>query len=299
MSARVLVNRLWRLLFGEGLVRTAADLGTQGTPPTHPELLDWLAVELVDSGWNVKHVMKLMVMSRTYQQTFAGHRRTGPCRSGELLARPARPLPPGRGICPRQRPGDQRPLVAADGRTAGQALSAGRILELSQFSGAGVAERSRREPVSTRAVHFLVADVPPTEFAGLRRLHAARRASPERPRSNTPLQALVLLNDPTYVEAAKMFAARIVRDGGRTEAERLRYAYHRALQRNPTAAEAVLLEGLYRRHFAEYQADPKAAAALLTVGDAKPPAGMNPAELAAWTSVARVVLNLHETITRD
>ena len=96
----------------------------------------------------------------------------------------------------------------------------------------------------------------------------------DRPRSNTPLQALALLNDPTYVEASKVFAARIVREGGRTEAERLRYAYRRAIQREPTAAEADLLTRLYRRHLAQYQADRAAAAALLKVGDAKPPEGV-------------------------
>jgi hypothetical protein len=121
----------------------------------------------------------------------------------------------------------------------------------------------------------------------------------DRPRSNTPLQALALLNDPTYVEASKVFAARIVREGGSKEPERLRYAYRHALQRDPTTAESDLLLELYRRHLAQYQSDTKAALALLNVGDAKPPADANPAELAAWTSVARVVLNLHETITRD
>ena len=107
------------------------------------------------------------------------------------------------------------------------------------------------------------------------------------------------MNDPTYVEASKVFAARIVREGGRNESERLRYAYRRAVQRDPTTAESDLLLELYRRHLAQYQADGKAAAALLNVGDARPPADANPAELAAWTSVARVMLNLHETITRD
>ena len=96
-----------------------------------------------------------------------------------------------------------------------------------------------------------------------------------------------------------MFAGRIVREGGGTEAQRLRYAYRCAIQREPTSAEAELLTKLYQQHLAQYQADRAAADALLKVGDAKPPEGVQPAELAAWTSVARVVLNLHETITRD
>jgi hypothetical protein len=121
----------------------------------------------------------------------------------------------------------------------------------------------------------------------------------DRPRSNTPLQSLALLNDPSYVEASRAFAARMVREGGPSERDRLRYAYRRALQREPTVAEADLLAGLYRRHLEQYKSDAKAAAAILAVGDARPPQGVDPAELAAWTSVARVVLNLHETITRD
>ena len=121
----------------------------------------------------------------------------------------------------------------------------------------------------------------------------------ERPRSNTPLQALVLLNDPSYVEAARVFAARIVREGGRTEAERLRYAYRRALQRGRRPTEAELLHRLYRSHLSQYQADRSGGGRAVESRRCQPPPGVEPAELAAWTSVARVILNLHETITRD
>jgi hypothetical protein len=298
LVARVMVNRLWRMLFGEGLVRTCGDLGTQGALPSHPELLDWLAVELIDSGWNVKHVMKLMVMSRAYQQT---------SRSTPELDRvdPA------------------NTWLARQGRFRLDAETVrDNALEISGL----LSSRMGGPPVKPYqpAGYWSFLNFPVREWQNDHGENQYRRglytfwqrtylhpsllafdactreeSAVDRPRSNTPLQALALLNDPTYIEASKVFAARIVRDGGSKEAERLRYAYRRALQRDPTSAESDLLLDLYRRHLAQYQADAKAAAALLNVGDARPPEGVNTSELAAWTSVARVVLNLHETITRD
>ena len=298
LVARVLVNRLWRLLFGEGLVRTCGDLGTQGALPTHPELLDWLAVELIDSGWNVKHVMKLMVMSRTYQQT---------SRSTPELDR----LDP------------TNVWLARQGRFR---LDAETVRDNALAISGLLSPRLGGPPVKPYqpAGYWSYLNFPVREWQNDHGENQYRRglytfwqrtflqpsllafdactreeSAVDRPRSNTPLQALALLNDPTYVEASKVFAARIVRDGGHSDTERLRYAYRRALQRDPTTGESDLLLELYRRHLAQYQADTKAALALLNVGDARPPADANPAELAAWTSVARVVLNLHETITRD
>ncbi len=298
LVARVLVNRLWMLLFGQGLVRTGGDMGTQGALPSHPELLDWLAVELMDSGWNVKHMVRLMVMSRTYQQTSRSNAeldRRDPTNT--WLARQGR--------------------FRFDAETVrDNALAVSGLLSL-RMGGPTV------KPYQP-AGYWSYLNFPQREWQSdhgenqYRRglytfwqrtfLHPSLLAfdastreecTVERPRSNTPLQALVLLNDPSYVEASRVFAARIVREGGRTEAERLRYAYRRALQRGPTSDEAELLHRLYRGHLSQYQADRAAAAALLKVGDAAPPPGVEPAELAAWTSVARVILNLHETITRD
>jgi hypothetical protein len=117
--------------------------------------------------------------------------------------------------------------------------------------------------------------------------------------SNTPQQALVLLNDPTYVEAARALAGRILTEGGGDVNRRLQFAYQQALLREPTADEQQLLTELYRKHREQFQAEPSSAQQLQTVGDLKPAGGQDVAELAAWTSVARVLLNLHETITRD
>jgi hypothetical protein len=121
----------------------------------------------------------------------------------------------------------------------------------------------------------------------------------ERPRSNTPLQSLVLLNDPAFVEAARIFAERILSEGGSSVDERIEYAYRQALQRRPRAAETSLLTTLYQKHLAEYQQDREAAIALTKIGQDAVSDNRDAAELAAWTSVARTILNLHETITRN
>jgi ubiquinone/menaquinone biosynthesis C-methylase UbiE len=298
LVARVLVNRLWKILFGQGLARTCDDLGTQGALPTHPELLDWLAVELIESGWNVKHVMRLMVTSRTYQQSSRGNpdlERLDPANA--WLARQ------GRFRLDAEMVRDNALFISGllSPRIGGPSVKpyqpAGYWDFLNfpkrQWQDDHGENQYRRGLYTFWQRTFL--------HPSLLAFDASTReeCTVDRPRSNTPLQALALLNDPTYVEASKVFAARIMREGGSLEATRLRYAYRRAIQRDPTTEEANLLLQLYRQHLAQYQAAPAAAAALLKVGDAKPPQGMQPAELAAWTSVARVVLNLHETITRD
>jgi hypothetical protein len=298
LTARVLVNRLWKLLFGQGIVRTLDDFGTRGTMPTHPELLDWLAVELMDSGWNVKHVMKLMAMSRTYQQTSVPSRELAERDpTNQWLARQGR-----------------FHLDAEMVRDNALAISGLLVLKL------GGPTVKPYQP----AGYWSFLNFPVREWTNdhgdnqYRRglytfwqrtfLHPSLLAfdastreecTVERTRSNTPLQALVLLDDPTYVEASRVFAARIVREGGRTEAERIAFAFRQVLQRPPAPHEVELLQKLYQQHLNQYQADEAAARALLAVGDAKPPEGIAPAELAAWTSVARVMVNLHETMTRD
>ncbi len=298
LVARVLVNRLWKILFGQGLARTCDDMGTQGAFPSHPELLDWLAVELIDSGWNVKHVIKLMVMSRTYQQTSRGNPdldRRDPTNT--WLARQ------GRFRLDAEMVRDNALAVSGllslrmGGPTVKPYQPAGYWDFLNfpkrQWQDDHGENQYRRGLYTFWQRTFL--------HPSLLAFDASTReeCTVDRPRSNTPLQALALLNDPTYVEASKKFAERIVREGGRSDGERLRYAYRLAIQREPTSVESALLMQLCHRHRAQYDADQGAAAALLKVGDAQPPAGIQPAELAAWTSVARVILNLHETITRD
>ncbi|MCY2996388.1 MAG: DUF1553 domain-containing protein [Planctomycetota bacterium] len=298
LVARVFVNRLWKLCFGQGLVKSVEDFGTQGEWPSHPELLDWLAVEFRDSGWNVKHLHKLLVMSHTYQQT-------------SKTAAKLRDVDPGNRLLARQ--GRFR-LDAEFVRDNALAVSG---LLSRTVGGPSV------KPYQPRG-YWANLNFPTREWENDRGENQYRRGAytywcrtfpqpslvafdapsreecvVDRTRSNTPLQALVLLNDPTYVEAARVLAGRMLREGGASERERLTFAFRQALNRSPQDEEVQLLTELVHKHRQETTHDRAAAEGLLKTGDAPVPDGIDHAELAAWTSVARAILNLHETITRN
>jgi hypothetical protein len=298
LAARVFVNRLWKLAFGRGLVRTLDDFGSQGELPTHPALLDWLAVEFQESGWNVKHVFKLMLMSQAYRQSSVP--------SDEALAKD-----PTNDLFSRQ---SRFRLDAEFVRDNTLAISG---LLVPQIGGPSV------KPYQP-AGYWQYLNFPKREWendkgdAQYRRglytywqrtfLHPSLAAfdapsreecTVERARSNTPQQALVLLNDPTYVEAARALAGRILAAGGKTTSQRLEFAFRTVLVRSPRPEEAQVLTALLDKHRGEYAADRAAAEKLLKVGDLVSPADLDTAELAAWTSVSRVLLNLHETMTRN
>jgi hypothetical protein len=298
LVARVFVNRLWKLFFGQGIVTTLDDFGSQGAPPTHPELLDWLAVEFRESGWDVKHLVKLMVTSATYRQS---------SHTPEAL---------------RQRDPYNR-LLARQGRwrldaelVRDNALAVSGLL-VERLGGPSV---KPYQPAGYWAyLNFPVRDYYPDKgpnqyrrglYTYVQRTFphpsliafdgsSREECTVERPRSNTPLQALVLLNDPTYVESARALAERTLRKGGKDDQARLHYAYRRVLSRKARPAEVKLLLRLLARHLEQYRADRKAADELLSVGFSPVGKDVDRPALAAWTSVARVLLNLHETITRD
>jgi len=298
LVARVLVNRLWLLMFGQGLVKTAEDFGSQGAAPTHQELLDWLAVELVDSGWDVKHLLKLIAMSATYRQS-------------SLASEELRQLDPDNRWLARQSRFRLDAELVRDNALAVSGLLSSKIggpsVKPYQPAGYwGYLNFPKREWTNDQGesqyrrglyTFWQRTFLQPS----LKAFDAPTReeCTVVRTRSNTPLQSLVLLNDPTYVEAARVLAARIVKEGGAKPAERIDWAYRQALSRPPTAAETKLLTALYQKHHDEYVADAAAARQVLKVGYAPPPSDIDAAELAAWTSVARVILNLHETITRS
>lgn len=297
LTARVFVNRLWKLLFGQGIVKTLDDFGIQGAQPTHPELLDWLAVEFMESGWNVKQLVKLMVMSRTYQQS---------SQSTQQL----RERDPGNQWLARQSPFRLDAEFVRDNALAISGLLSRKIggPSVKPYQPAGYWrylnfpvrewQNDHGENLYRRGLytHWQRTFLQPSLLA----FDAPSReeCTVERPRSNTPLQALVLLNDPTYVEAARVFALRVAEQGG-APSERLTYAFRQALQRVPTDQEKAILVALWQKHRDEYAKDPANAEALLKVGDWPLPANVDKVELAAWTSVCRVILNLHETITRQ
>ncbi len=297
LTARVFVNRLWKLTFGRGIVRTLDDFGTQAEWPTHPELLDWLAVEFRESGWNIKHVLKLMVMSQAYRQTSIV--------SPQLQEADARNQ-----WFARQNRFRLDAEMVRDNALAASGLLVEKIggpsvkpyqpagywqylnfprREWQNDKGDGLYRRGlytfwQRTFLQPSLAAF---DAPSREECVV-----------ERARSNTPQQALALLNDPTYVEAARALAANLLKAHNQ-DSERLKFLFSSTLQRAPRPAELELLLPLLEKHREQYAQDPAAADKLLKVGNERSPADLPPAELAAWTSVCRVVLNLHETITRN
>jgi mono/diheme cytochrome c family protein len=298
LTARVFVNRLWHLTFGQGLVKTLEDFGSQGAWPTHPELFDWLAIDFRTHGWDVKRALKQIVLSSAYRQASKG--------SPELLARD-----PYNQLLARQA---RFRLDAELVRDNALAISGLLVLR------AGGPSVKPYQP----AGYWAYLNFPTREWANdvgedqYRRglytywqrtfLHPSLLAfdaptreecTVERARSNTPQQALVLLNDPTYVEAARVFAARVLRKGGADAAARIDYAFREALQRPARPEEVKVLTALVEKHRQSYAQDPAAAQALLKVGQSPVPADIPAPELAAWTSVTRAILNLHEMITRN
>jgi hypothetical protein len=297
LTARVWVNREWRQFFGTGLSKVLDDLGSQGEWPTHPELLDWLASEFMQSGWDMKHMVRLIVTSRAYRQSSLGTPALDERDpDNRLLARQSR--------------------FRVDAETVRDtALSVSGLL-VEEFGGPSARpyqpdgylatlnfpkreySASHGDDLYRRGVYtfwqrsflhpsLLTFDAPTREECTI-----------NRTTSNTPLQALVLLNDPTYVEAARAFAAKILRGAGPWPA-RLNLAFERALDRQPTAEERRILDSLYRDSLAQFRRAPAEAEALIHTGESPVPADVKPADLAAMTTVARAILNLHELITRN
>jgi mono/diheme cytochrome c family protein len=303
LTARVTVNRLWQTYFGTGIVKTAEDFGSQGEWPTHPELLDWLATEFVRSGWDVKAVQRLLVTSATYRQSS----RVTPALAARdpenrLLARQSRLRLPAEFIR------DQALTVSGllDGEVGGASVypyqPKGIWEELmsredgNNFTAQVYVQGKGKELYRRGMYTFWKRTAPPPS---LTTLDAPGRevCTVRRPRTNTPLQALVLMNDPTYVEAARKLAERLMAEADSPE-ERVALAFRLATARRPTAAETAVLRKVFEGQLAEYRRDPRAALTLLSVGESKRDERLDPAELAAWAMVASAILNLDETVTR-
>jgi hypothetical protein len=301
LTARVAVNRLWQHCFGTGLVKTAEDFGSQGEPPSHPELLDWLAVQFREDGWDVKMLMKRIVMSATYRQSS----RLTPDR---LAKDPAnRLLSHG----PRFRLDAEmlRDQALAVGgllveKVGGPSVKPPQPAGLWEAVGYTASNTARftpdhgREKVHRRSLYtFWKRTSPPPQMnafdAPSREMCTVRRE-----RTNTPLQALLLLNETQFVEAARALAERTMKEGGTKPEERLTYLFRLATARKPDAKELPELLAAYRDHLATYTRDVKGAKELIAVGETKPDEQLNPSELAAWTMIANLVLNLDEVINK-
>lgn len=296
LTARVTVNRLWESVFGIGLVRTSEEFGSQGDPPSHPELLDWLAVELVESGWDLQHLLRLMVTSATYRQS---SRVTPELAASDpdnrLLARGPRfrlsaemirdqALAAGGLLSPKRYGPPVKPLQPRLGLSA--AFGSGTDWETSmgedRYRRAIYTTWRRSNPYPSMATF----DAPNREVCLVR-----------RERSNTPLQALVTLNDPVYIEAAQALAARMMTAGGTPE-DRATLGFRICLTRKPSDAERAGLVSLYERSLSRFRNEPSRAASMAAVNPADIPAGMDTAALAAWTVVGNVLLNLDEVLMK-
>ncbi|MBS0211227.1 MAG: DUF1553 domain-containing protein [Planctomycetes bacterium] len=303
LTARVIVNRYWQLVFGDGLVRTPNDFGLQGEAPTHPQLLDWLAVRFIESGWDVKALVRSLVTSATYRQSS----RLTPALTARdpenrLLARASRYRLPAE-LVRDQALSIGGLLVEKVGGPSVKPYQPGGLWEAVSYNGDQSYVVDDGDGLHRRSLYsFWKRQAPPPAmllFDGpTREVCTLRRA-----RTNTPLQALVLLNDVTYVEAARGLATQILRHAPSDTAEAVRFGFRRATGRVPTKAEAERLEKYYHEQLAEYRAKPAAASALLAEGDAPVEASLavsqqNQAQLAAWTMTASVLLNLDETITQ-
>ncbi len=297
LTGRIFVNRLWMLYFGSGIVKTADDFGALGAWPTHPELLDWLALDFQASGGDIKRAIKQIVMSAAYRQSSKGTpelRQRDPYN--QLIARQGRFRIEAEFV--------RDNALAISGllvtKVGGPSVKPYQPAGYWRYMNFPVREwaNDRGESQYRRGLytHWQRTFLQPSLLA----FDASTReeCTVERPRSNTPQQALVLLNDPTYVEASRVFAEKIIQASGKTP-DRIHAAFRLALQRPASADEMQVVDALYQKHRKHYEANPKDAAALLSVGYAQAAKDIRPEKLAAWTSVARTILNLHETITRN
>ncbi len=297
LLARVTVNRFWQMIFGIGLVKTVDDFGSQGEAPIQQELLDWLAVDFVDHGWDVKRLIKQIVMSDTYRQSS----RLTPA----LLARD----PDNRLLAraPRYRLAPEMirdNALAVSGllveKTGGPSVKPYQPAGLWQeLAGGGGYPQDHGDALYRRSLYTFwkrtIAPPSMVNFDSPSRESCTVRES----RTNTPLQALNLMNDVTFLEAARKLAERMIREGGSTVDARLGFAFRLVLSRNPSPKELTLLRAAYARDAERYRSAPADADKLLEQGEAPMPRKFPRPELAAWTEVASILLNLDETITRQ
>jgi len=298
LTARVFANRFWYLLFGVGIARAQDDFGTQAEPPVHPELLDNLAVEFVENGWSVKHMMKLIVMSRTYRQSSqASERLLQLDPYNRLAARQSRYRLPAEFVRDNALAISGLLVLDSGGESVKPYQPVGYYRHLNFPTRKYEHHADQRQWRRGVYCHWQRQFLHPM----LKAFDAPSReeCTVERPISNTPLAALTALNDPTFIEAARKFAERILHEGGETTAARLEFAFRQAVSRKPDQFEIDTVTQLLNASRQQYQQNPAAARDLLGTGLAPLANEVNPVELASWTTVARAILNMHETITRS
>lgn len=298
LTARVFVNRLWYLFFGAGLSKSLEDFGGQGEPPVHPELLDNLAIEFVESGGDVKHMVKLIVTSRAYRQSSiatASVREKDP--ENRLFARQSSYRLPAESIRDNALAVSGLLVLDVGGPSAKPYQPAGFYRHLNFPKREYVPDKDSKQYRRGVYTHWQRQYLHPM----LRAFDAPTReeCTAKRARSNTPIAALVLLNDPTFIECSRVFAQRILGWSAKSDGERVSLAFREATSRTPDDVERGVLLKLLEKNRTRYKADAKAADELVRVGLAPLAKDTDTVELAAWTEVCRALLNLNETITRE
>jgi hypothetical protein len=295
LTARVIVNRYWQHYLGTGLVKTAEDFGSQGEAPSHPELLDWLATEFVRTGWDIKAMQRLIVTSAAYRQSSKitpQLMQRDP--ANRLLARAPRLRLPAEVIRDQALFTSGLLVEHIGGPSVKPYQPAGLWEEL-----AGVSYKpDRGEALYRRSLYtFWKRTVTPPSMATFDAT-AREACTVNRARTNTPLQALTLLNDVQFVEASRVLAERLMREG-KTAEERLTLAFLRIAGRGPSSRELQVLGAGLERHRAHYRQHPEAAKKVLAVGAAPRNVSLDPVEVAAFAAVAGMILNLDEIVTRE
>lgn len=296
LTARVAVNRYWQLLFGRGFVNTAEDFGAQGEPPSHPELLDWLAAELIESGWNIKSLMKRIVMSDTYRQSSAmseDHRRID--TDNVLLSHAPRTRLPGNVLR------DQALMVSGllVEEQGGPSVFPYQPEGLWEEASNAKYKVGKGEDLYRRSLYtYWKRTLAPPSMAVLDT--GDREYCTVRPkRTNTPLQALTLMNETTFVEAARKLGERMLTEAGETDSTRIAFGFRTVTTRMPTSVELQLLTTALNDFRSDFKANPEAAAASQNIGNSPPNKTLPPIELAAATALANVLLNLDEVTARE
>ena len=293
LTARVTVNRYWQMLFGRGLVRTPQDFGSQGALPDHPELLDWLAVEFRESGWDVRAMLRLIVTSATYRQDSAVDREVRD-RDPEnvYLARGPSYRLPGEMIRDNALAASGLLVPTVGGESVRPYQPEGLWIEKGNFShvllrytpdeGAKLYRRSMYTFLRRTSPHpaMTVFDLPSRDVCTVK-----------RERTNTPLQALVMLNDPQFVEAARVLAERVQHEGAADVSDQIEHAFRLLTSRRPRPAEREILESVYTDAHARFEAEPTAADSLLAVGAWPHDPALDPAHTAALAMVSSTIMN--------
>jgi hypothetical protein len=298
LTARVAVNRLWESFFGTGLVKTSEDFGSQGELPSHPELLDYLAKRFVDSGWNIQEIQKLIVSSATYRQSSVispDSMQRDP--ANRLLARGPRYRLPAAVIRDQALAASGLLVKTIGGPPVKPYQPEGLWREV--IKGQEEYVRDTGEKLYRRSLYNLWRRAVKPPLLTILDANGRDTCSVNFGKTNTPLQALLLLNDVTFVETARAFAARMISEGGDSEADRIAFGIRLLLNRNPSSDETTILLNEVRSQKAHFGSNPDAAETFLMVGEFNPGNGYDPTELAAYTSVARVLLNLDETLTKE